>query len=945
MNYFSEFTRIAQKQVYLHRDITDNNLRLAYSDYKRLMIVDVNDFVQNENQPDQYNIWTIPKTFFFDTVVKFSYWNNEHAVYPYIEYKTVEFMSDDDPYISKRNRFISGAYKNASLLIKLERVDTSYYIVYYINNRILDNIIVGKRELYQNLFVELVSQQAKSNIITEVCLELPNILTPCQFTSPIVSNESILKPDVSLYDYQINDIYWMRAIEDDVITKHNVIEHSHNISTRIIEDKFTLLNNNAYPSWLVNENNLTRSTRITYFGANLVSEVGLGKTLISLYHILDTLDDSYNQFVEFKPTDTCNYFYKRGTQKGHVCTRSAKLGSLYCTTHIKSPFVERRALQYKNLEEFNLGDSLHNDKLKTNATLIVCPNQLCDQWVQEYYSKFNVEKRVLLVVTADQFDNLTLGDILFADIVVTSYQFVTNTRYQRQHIINNNKTITTDNYDQPIDLLKSKQTTFNIFHWHRVMLDEAHEIQNYNKSHLLIDTLCNISSTFKWNITGTPFANGVDSFLHLMEFNTSFNKRKSVQNCTTFDMLASGINANLVSRCKKLFRHNSKQSVEREYAGNGILSTVKLLDFSQQERNIYDSYLEGNRAASRFSEFLIKICCHSELHTDTRELIQNCKTLDEIQEVLLQYNKNKIGSIKSLLVTIDILINAKLVQLEQEHDEDIRASLRQEVGSLRRNQQQHKTSLEATERTFNYLKNAIENINSPDSCPICLDPILQDSLCITRCGHKFCWDCVLHLHNTRGGGSRPFKCPSCNTLINNNEIYRVTNTQSATDELSVIVNRVKSTKIGNIIHYIKTGLQQNDKVILFSQWESLLHKVGDFLTMYKIKVVYCNGSIYQRKNAIADFSNDPDMQVILLSSRNAASGINLTAANKVILLEPIYGTEQFRTNIENQIIGRANRIGQERKIEVIRFIIKDTIEEDIINNNVDDSKIRQLSTS
>jgi SNF2 family DNA or RNA helicase len=58
------------------------------------------------------------------------------------------------------------------------------------------------------------------------------------------------------------------------------------------------------------------------------------------------------------------------------------------------------------------------------------------------------------------------------------------------------------------------------------------------------------------------------------------------------------------------------------------------------------------------------------------------------------------------------------------------------------------------------------------------------------------------------------------------------------------------------------------------------------------------------------------------------------SANKIILLEPIYGNKEYRTNIENQAIGRSDRIGQNKPIDVYKFIIKDTIEEDILNNNI-----------
>jgi len=946
MIYLENFTKIASKQVYIHKDIPDESIRLAYTDYKRLMIIDINDIVQSTRHPDHYNIWMTPKTFFFDNSIKFSFWNDDYAVYPYIDFRTVESMNNDDRYIKKTNRFTSNIYHNSSLIAKLERIEERYYVTYFINNKILDNILQGRREIRQKLFVDIVSQQEKDNILRQIRSELPNLVTACKVSPLLNNNTTFLKPDVNLYDYQVHDINWMSSIENDVINDRNIINHFHNISTRVVDDKFALLNNNLYPTWLIDGANLTRKREIRYYGGNLVSEVGLGKTLVSLYHIISTSNKLYNHFVEFKPTNTCNYFYKRGTQKGNVCNASAVINSLYCRAHSNTPFVEKRSLQYKNLQDFNVMDVYIGMKLKTNATLIVCPNQLCDQWIQEYYSKFLNDKRVIFVATAHQYDNLTLGDVLFADIVITSYQFLLNSTYQKQHVQQSLKKVDIGLNKEPLHILNCKHKPFNLFHWNRVMLDEAHEIQNINKSNLLKETLLNISSTFKWNITGTPFANGVDSFLHLMEYNTSakfFSKRTTIQNCTVFDMLSSGIDTNMALACSKLFRQNSKESVKNEYIGKGVVSNIRLLDFTNQERNIYNSYLEGNKTSSRFSEFLIKICCHSELYNDTRELIQNCKTLNEIQQVLLQHNKNKIASITSMIQTIGSHLHAKYTQLEQEHDEDIKTTLRQEIGSLKRSHQHHQNSLQDTERTYNYLKNAIDNINSPDSCPICLDPIPEDSLCITRCGHKFCWNCVLNCHNVRGGGSRPFKCPSCNTLMNTNEIYKVTKTNSDIDEVSTIINRVKSTKIGNIIHYIKTSLQRDDKIILFSQWETLLHKVGDLLQLYKIKVVYCNGSVYQRKRAINSFITDPTVQVILLSSRNAASGINLTQANKIILFEPIYGTEQYRTNIENQIIGRANRIGQERQIEVIRFIIRDTIEEDIINNNIDDSKIRQMN--
>ena len=94
--------------------------------------------------------------------------------------------------------------------------------------------------------------------------------------------------------------------------------------------------------------------------------------------------------------------------------------------------------------------------------------------------------------------------------------------------------------------------------------------------------------------------------------------------------------------------------------------------------------------------------------------------------------------------------------------------------------------------------------------------------------------------------------------------------------------------------------------------------------------------------SINNFCKNKDINIILLSSRNAASGINLTQANKIILLEPIYGSKEYRYDIESQAVGRADRLGQKRPIDIHRFIIKDTVEEDILNDCVDDAKFKNL---
>ena len=70
----------------------------------------------------------------------------------------------------------------------------------------------------------------------------------------------------------------------------------------------------------------------------------------------------------------------------------------------------------------------------------------------------------------------------------------------------------------------------------------------------------------------------------------------------------------------------------------------------------------------------------------------------------------------------------------------------------------------------------------------------------------------------------------------------------------------------------------------------------------------------------------------MLSTEHAASGTNLTEANHIIFMESHQGTYGDVKAMEDQAIGRAVRLGQENQVNVIKLIIKDTIEEEIFNN-------------
>jgi DNA repair protein RAD5 len=83
-----------------------------------------------------------------------------------------------------------------------------------------------------------------------------------------------------------------------------------------------------------------------------------------------------------------------------------------------------------------------------------------------------------------------------------------------------------------------------------------------------------------------------------------------------------------------------------------------------------------------------------------------------------------------------------------------------------------------------------------------------------------------------------------------------------------------------------------------------------------------------KRKATRNFKNDPKFRIILLSSKSGASGLDLIEANRIVFIDPVYGNHASINAIETQAIGRAHRLGQKKSIQIVRFMMKNTIEED-----------------
>jgi len=136
--------------------------------------------------------------------------------------------------------------------------------------------------------------------------------------------------------------------------------------------------------------------------------------------------------------------------------------------------------------------------------------------------------------------------------------------------------------------------------------------------------------------------------------------------------------------------------------------------------------------------------------------------------------------------------------------------------------------------------------------------------------------------------------------------------------------KTSSIKIESLMEQLENVLSENHKVLIFSQFTSFLSLVKDNLDSKKIDYCYLDGSTRNRAQVIDEFQNGKK-NVFLMSLKAGGIGINLTAADYCIILDPWWNPA-----VENQAVARSHRIGQTKPVMVYKYIIKNTIEEKVV---------------
>lgn len=135
-----------------------------------------------------------------------------------------------------------------------------------------------------------------------------------------------------------------------------------------------------------------------------------------------------------------------------------------------------------------------------------------------------------------------------------------------------------------------------------------------------------------------------------------------------------------------------------------------------------------------------------------------------------------------------------------------------------------------------------------------------------------------------------------------------------------------SAKMEMCINLIKNAVSNGHKILLFSQFTSMLENLEIHLKKEKISYYTLTGSTKKEKRTeLVEAFNRDDTSVFCISLKAGGTGLNLTSADIVIHYDPWWNLA-----VQNQATDRAHRIGQRNIVNVYKLITKDTIEENIV---------------
>ncbi|KAF2474164.1 uncharacterized protein BDR25DRAFT_280932 [Lindgomyces ingoldianus] len=426
----------------------------------------------------------------------------------------------------------------------------------------------------------------------------------------------------------------------------------------------------------------------------------------------------------------------------------------------------------------------------------------------------------------------------------------------------------------------AKRDLLNRIEWYRLVLDEAHIIRR--QSSTLYRTVAELKARSRWCLTGTPIQNRLEdigslfAFLRVSPFDSMSTFRKFIampfdegekRSEIAIDRFTRLLDSLCLRRTKELLHLPAQQD------------RVRLLDFSIDERQQYE----------------------------------------QTKKMMIRAIRNQVGTFdhKSMLGMFQMQLQLRILCNH--------GTFQQPFSWNRRNL---------------HLLDEREDMecslgrDGEVTCTTCRQvmPVIGSSSLYRRytdhCRHVLCLECIEEsMPNSQG--TVLTGCPLCTSLIGSlasAPSQSQPSTQATnSDSDSYFRSGGSSSKMVALMNDVQENVWAT-KSIIFSHWTRTLDLIETYLRRCSIASARIDGECptAKREKILDDFAKNPLLRVLIMTTGTGAVGLNLATANRIFIVEP-----QWNPSVENQAIARALRLGQEQSVQVTRYIMNQTVEQEM----------------
>ncbi|KAL0049899.1 hypothetical protein WJX82_000239 [Trebouxia sp. C0006] len=616
-------------------------------------------------------------------------------------------------------------------------------------------------------------------------------------------------------------------------------------------------------------------------------------------------------------------------------------------------------------------DTANTAGLPEGGTLIVCPTAVLSQWARELEAKVAPPAGMTVYMYHGKGRGVKPQQLARYSCVLTTYTSMgmeAGPRADAKHGTNPGQPIELEDSGNDDDAAATggkgkKKVAGPLFqiHWWRVVLDESQAIKNAGT--LVAHAAHCLQAGRRWCLSGTPIQNSVDdlySCFRFLRYNPYCKKAafKSMLKDPLQDNPAKG--AQLLQVCLKalLLRRTKTSTIDGEPVVKLPPREQQLVckAFSASEQRFYNQVQQESMQKLKALEEGGGSNSYVNMLWLLLRLRQACNHPWLVRGTAAQYGgagacapNGALGS-PGGKVTASQLSAAK--KLAGQQCEQLLQTLQQE----------------------------------PSVCAQCGD--ISEEAVVSACCHVFCRQCITMQVGSLGGSKESesnFQCPTCSQPLSAAQVFtkpalkKARGQAEGTQQAGGAAQHGwhSSSKVEHLLELLRgmqhrgatgrapvpgkppgaapnplsgrsksdmrlaailgapprgsspalTSSPTQEKVIVFSQWTSMLDLIEMALKKEKFVFRRLDGSMSManRDQAIIDFQEKSGINILIVSLKAAALGLNLVAANHVVLLDL-----WWNPTIEEQAIDRAHRIGQTRTVHVTRITIKGTVEERIL---------------